>query len=45
MSPLLPSINASVRATDTSFDQGDAIGIFAVQSTGNDNKRIIADLL
>lgn len=38
-----PSINAPARATDTSFDQGDAIGIFAVQSTGNDNKGIIAD--
>ncbi len=38
-----PSINAPARATDTSFDQGDAIGIFAVQSTGNDKKGIIAD--
>lgn len=38
-----PSINAPARATDTSFDQGDAIGIFAVQSTGNDKKGIIAE--
>lgn len=38
-----PSVNAPSRATDTSFETGDAIGVFAVKSTGNDTKGIIAD--
>ncbi|WP_300814093.1 fimbrillin family protein [uncultured Bacteroides sp.] len=36
------TINPLSRATDTQFDSGDAIGVFGVLSTGNDNKGIIA---
>ena len=38
-----PTINALSRASETQFDQGDAIGVFAVKSSGSDNKGIIAD--
>ncbi len=37
-----PSMSAPSKATETAFEQGDAIGVFAVLSSGDDNKGIIA---
>ncbi len=37
-----PIVTAPSKATETAFEAGDAIGVFAVLSSGNDNKGIIA---
>ena len=37
-----PSLNEMTRATDTRFESGDRIGVFAVESTGDDSRGIIA---
>lgn len=36
-------LNAPSRATDTKFDANDQIGVFAVASSGSNDKGIIAD--
>ncbi len=37
-----PTITMPSKATETAFEVGDAIGVFAVLSSGNDNKGIIS---
>ncbi len=39
----VPYLDAPTRATDTSFDINDRVGVFAVESSGSDNRAIIAD--
>lgn len=38
-----PSVSAMSRATETAFEHGDAISVFAVKSDGNDVKGILAE--
>lgn len=39
----IPHLQAMTRATDTKFENGDRIGVFAVESSGSDNRAIISD--
>ena len=38
-----PQLSAPTRATDTQFENNDRIGVFAMLSTGDDNRSVIAD--
>lgn len=39
----LPSLTAMTRATDTQFEAGDRIGVFAVKASADDNRAILAN--
>lgn len=39
----LPSLTAMTRATDTQFEAGDKIGVFAVKASAGDNRAVLAN--
>lgn len=39
----LPSLTAMTRATDTQFETGDKIGVFAVKASAGDNRAVLAN--
>ena len=43
MVSFIPTLEGMTRATDTQFQQGDRIGVFAMEAAAGDNKAIIAD--